>query len=203
MQATDLLMDEHRTIKRVLRMLQQAAREIQNGKHYPPAMFEQAVDFLRTFADRCHHLKEQDILFQEMEKMGIPVQGGPLGVMLKEHDQGRALVKGMAEAIPGYRRGDAQATKTLADNARSFANLLSAHIDKEDNILYPMANLHLENEDQESLLARFEAKEKEMGEGVHERYRHVVEELEMQVLGQTQAGGREEHSHHLHRRSGV
>lgn len=183
MEATQILRDEHQVIKRVLRVLEQAGRDLAHGKSHPPHLFEQAVDFLRNFADRCHHLKEEEVLFQEMGKAGVPVQGGPIGVMLVEHDQGRALVKGMAAAIPDYGRGEASATKTLAENAQSFSRLLAAHIDKEDNILYPMAEMHLDAGQNERLMQRFEEKEQELGEGVHERYHRLAAELEQAVWG--------------------
>ena len=186
MEATQMLIDEHKAIKRVLRVLMQASRDLVHGKKYPPALFEQAVDFLRTFADQCHHMKEQDILFKEMEKVGIPVEGGPLGVMLQEHDLGRALVRGIAEAIPAYARGDTRAASAIADHARGFANLLNGHIDKEDNILYPMAEMHLDEKEMADILARFLAREREIGDGVHQRYHHVVAELETAVFGAAQ-----------------
>ena len=194
MEATEILKEEHQAIKRVLKVLQQAARDISNGKQHSPEVFEQAVDFIRNFADRCHHRKEEDILFKEMEKKGIPVKAGPIGVMLLEHEKGRALVRGMAEAIPGYAQGVAQERKALADHLRSYANLLAQHIDKEDNILYPMANQRLTEKDQAALRARFEQVEKEeMGPGVHEHYHELIANLEILVLGHAH-----EETHHHH-----
>jgi hemerythrin-like domain-containing protein len=193
-EATEILKEEHQAIKRVLAVLQQAARDISNGKQHAPEVFEQAVDFIRNFADKCHHMKEEDILFKEMEKKGIPVQGGPIGVMLLEHEKGRVLVRAMAEAIPGYAQGVAQARMALADHLRGYANLLAQHIDKEDNILYPMANQRLNPQEQASLRARFEQVEKEeMGPAVHEHYHDLVANLEILVLGHTH-----EETHHHH-----
>ena len=194
MEATEVLVEEHRAIKRVLTVLRQAARDISDGKQHSPEVFEQAVDFIRNFADRCHHLKEENILFKEMEKKGIPAQGGPIGVMLLEHEKGRALARGMAEAIPGYAHGVAQARQALADQARGYANLLAQHIDKEDNILYPMANQRLTEKDQASLLARFEQMEnEEMGPGVHEHYHELIAKLEILVLGHAHEETRHPH----------
>ncbi len=70
------------------------------------------------FADQCHHGKEEDLLFPAMEAAGIPRESGPIGVMLEEHNIGRQYVRGMAEAVSGYRAGETQAGRAFAQNAK-------------------------------------------------------------------------------------
>jgi len=118
-----------------------------------------------------------------MEKRGIPRQAGPIGVMLTEHDQGRAYVRGMDEAGKRFASGDKTSLKAALDNARGYAELLRQHIDKEDNILYQMADQVLTTTDQEELLSRFEEVERErIGAGKHEEYVKLVEDLEREMV---------------------
>jgi len=140
MSATQSLKEEHQVILRMIRILRVASEKLEKGETVSPQVFKKTVDFVRTFADRCHHGKEEDTLFPVMEKRGIPRQGGPIAVMLMEHDQGRGFVKSLAEAIDKCERGDATAKTAIVQNSRAYAELLSQHIYKEDNILYTMAD---------------------------------------------------------------
>lgn len=178
MRPTEILKDEHQGIKTGLRILGRIADKLNSGQAVPPEHLEQLVDFIRTFADRCHHGKEEDLLFVEMEKAGVPKEGGPIAVMLVEHDQGRGYVRGMAEAIPGYKAGDPAAARKFAQNAHNYIGLLTQHIDKEDNILYVIADMHLSDEQQACLLEGFDRVEMErIGPGKHEEYHHMLDRL--------------------------
>lgn len=177
---TDILTEEHEVIKRLIAVLQAASDRLERGDEVSPEVFRKAADFIRTFADKCHHGKEQDQLFPAMEQRGIPGEGGPIGVMLLEHDQGRAFTKQMADATEAYAAGDVKARSQIIAGARGYADLLGQHIDKENNILYPMANNVLTEADQHDLLKAFVAAEEAMGEGTHEKYLALVEELEKQ-----------------------
>lgn len=139
---------------------------------------EKMLDFFRNFADRCHHAKEEKLLFVKMEERGVPVRGGPIGVMLQEHDEGRRRVRAVAEALPQARSGQASALSTVRSNLLAYIQLLRAHIDKEDNVLYPMADRLFTPEDQRALTEAFEKVEaEEIGEGVHERYHQLAHDL--------------------------
>jgi hemerythrin-like domain-containing protein len=179
MKPTDELKEEHKVILRMLKVLEKASQNLEEGKQLNPEVFKKAVDFIRNFADKCHHGKEEDTLFPMMEKFGIPKEGGPLGVMLHEHTLGRDFVKGMAEAAEKYEKGDKSSIKDLIENARGYANLLAPHIFKEDNILYPMADRAIPEKEQKVLEEKFEKVEKEIiGQDKHHKYLHLVEELE-------------------------
>jgi len=131
------------------------------------------IDFFKTFADKCHHGKEEGILFPEMEKAGIPKEGGPIGVMLMEHNMGREFIKGMEE---GAKKEDKE---KFIQNAEEYIDLLKDHILKEDNILFGMAEAHLNEDKKKEIFERFEEFEKNIiGEGVHETYHKLVEEME-------------------------
>jgi len=183
MRPTEELKGEHKVILRMLKIFEKAAQSLKEGNDIPAEVFKKAVDFIRNFADRCHHGKEENTLFPMMEKYGIPREGGPLGVMLYEHTLGRNFVKGMAEADEKYEKGDKSSIEDLIKNARGYAGLLAPHIFKEDNILYPMADRNIPEKEQKVLEEKFEKIEKEViGEGKYHEYLHLVEELE-KLLG--------------------
>jgi len=182
MSATNELRTEHRAIERMLAVLETAAQRLERGERVRPEVFRQAVDFVRNFADRCHHAKEEQNLFPRMEARGVPRQGGPIGIMLFEHDEGRAYVGAIAAAIDAYERDGQTAGRVIAENARGYVDLLRQHIMKEENALFPMADRVLSAADQDELDRRFEQIETEvMGPGVHERYHRLLDELEQEM----------------------
>ncbi len=147
MRATQLLMEEHEIILRGLRVLEALADRAARGVEVPAKAVGDALDFLTEFADVHHHHKEEEILFPALEEAGYPRDGGPVGVMLHEHIQGRGLIRALREAAP-QASGDTAARARFADTARAYTSLLSAHIDKENQILFPMADKVLEGDAQ-------------------------------------------------------
>jgi len=183
MSATQQLKDEHQGILLMLRILDKIAARIDAKENVDPHHLERIVEFLQIFADRCHHGKEEDLLFPELEKGGVPREKGPIGVMLVEHSQGRALVKGMAEASGKYKKGDSTALFELAKRARDYIALLTQHINKENNVLFPMGERVLSAKKQEELVEAFERLEREkIGEGTHERFHQLLHELQERYL---------------------
>lgn len=179
MKPTKYLMEEHRAIERLLNVLVAVSKSLQNEEKVNIDSLEKAIDFIRTFADRCHHAKEEDILFKFIEFKGMPIHGGPIGVMLMEHDEGREYVRNMADAAEGIRGGRQDSAIKYAENAMNFVNLLSQHIQKEDGVLYVMADHLMGPGDEDSLMEQFEVSElKKVGEGVHEKYLKILGELE-------------------------
>jgi len=183
MRPTEILKQDHKVINVVLDVLERIVSDIQAGEDFNVEDLEKITDFIRTFADKCHHGKEEDLLFPAMEKAGIPREGGPISVMLQEHDIGRNYVRGLAQAISDYKTGDRGSSNDIVDNAMDYVNLLREHIYKEDNILYMMADAHLDKSTEEDLIREFEKVEARMGEGVHERYHQLVEDLKEKYLG--------------------
>jgi hemerythrin-like domain-containing protein len=178
MKPTDILSDEHRVIEQVLACLERIAADCQAAGRLDGISAEQAVDFFRNFADRCHHGKEEAHLFPAMEAKGFPRDGGPTGVMLHEHDQGRAYVRGMAQAIVGAAAGQREAIARFVENARDYIALLAEHIQKEDHCLFAMADQAFTSDDQARLLDVFHRVEhEEMGAGAHEKYVTLADEL--------------------------
>jgi len=182
MYATNDLRTEHRAIERMLAVLDAAAQRLEQGERVRPEVFRQAVDFVRNFADRCHHGKEEQNLFPRMEARGVPREGGPIGVMLFEHEQGRSYMRAIAAAIDDYEADGLLGAGIIAENARGYVDLLRGHIAKEDGVLFPMADRVLTPADQAELEQSFERIETEvMGPGVHERYHRLLDDLEREM----------------------
>lgn len=180
---TDTLKEEHKVIERMLKVIEAISDRLEKEEDISPDVLENVIDFIRTFADRCHHGKEEDLLYPCAESRGIPKHGGPIEVMLIEHNQGRNFVKGMAQALEKYTQGNKNVRSSLAENARGYVELLSQHIEKENYILYPMVNDVLTEDDQKELLEKFEEVErKQIGEGKHHQYIHLVERLEKEFI---------------------
>lgn len=177
MSATDVLKEEHRGIERMLAIVEAATRRLQAGGNVPAEVYLKAADFFKNFADGCHHAKEETRLFPAMERRGIPRMGGPVGVMLAEHEQGRAYVRKMAQAAERYSKGDPSAAADLVESGQGYVRLLSQHIAKEDGILFPMAEQVLSGAEQAQLSEEFDVIERERP-GEHEHYHHVLDELE-------------------------
>ncbi|OGS18184.1 MAG: hypothetical protein A3J70_04860 [Elusimicrobia bacterium RIFCSPHIGHO2_02_FULL_61_10] len=133
------LMDDHQVILRMLSVLNGICLRLREGQAVAVADLDAAVDFIKTFADFCHHGKEEDILFPAMVEMGLPRESGPIAVMLMEHEQGRAYVRSLGAALERVRSGEPEALKDVSCSAMGYVSLLTDHIGKEDGILYPMA----------------------------------------------------------------
>lgn len=161
MVATDALKKDHRVIEKMLRLLELTSKKLENGENVPVDLLKKALDFIRNFADNYHHGKEEDILFKVMGENGFGIEGGPITVMLDEHNTGRGYTRALSEGIDKYASGDDNARKEIAENARNYTRLLATHIMKEDNILYTMADNILPKNQQEELLNKFAIVEKE------------------------------------------
>ena len=167
MDAIDLLMSEHRIIERGLDALDNFAAELRKGSVTDEkGVLADFVKFLQEFADRHHHGKEEDILFQKMVAAGFPLEAGPIAVMLHEHDEGRALVRKLESAAQQSEAWEEAQRSEVAGTASTFVSLLEAHIEKEDEILYPMARARLDEATLGALneeTARFQKAEEESG----------------------------------------
>jgi hemerythrin-like domain-containing protein len=182
MKATDVLMQEHRLIERVLDALEIAAGHLDRSRPVPPTLFLEAADFIAGFADGCHHRKEEGVLFGAMIESGTPSGGGVIDMMLDEHEQARALTRGLRDAARRLQAGDAAARAQVVSNVRRYVALLRDHIAKEDEMLFPMADEVLPPARQESLMEGFERIEREdAGAGAHERFHALAEKLEREA----------------------
>jgi len=178
MEATDILMGEHRIIERVIAAIEIAASALEQGKAVRPEFFLQAADFIKNFADGSHHQKEEGVLFEAMIQNGMSAEGGPVGVMLYEHEQGRAFTRAMRTAAQAVKEGRLEESLSIVQNAMGYAKLLRQHILKEDRVLYPMAEQLLPVDRQHHMLEEFnQVDHTETGEDVHEKYLALADAL--------------------------
>ncbi len=187
--ATAILKHEHEAILRMLDVAEELAHRLRQDERVAPETLSELNEFFQLFADRCHHAKEEELLFPLLEQRGIPRAGGPIGVMLAEHEEGRMLIREMIESADAYGRGERVAGRRWAEAARQYSDLLSQHILKENNVLFGMAEHVLSSADQTQLARDFEQLETEkMGVGTHERLHRVMDRLVAQILS---AAGRQ------------
>lgn len=152
--------------------------KIEGGEQAPPEVLAKVMNFLRLFVDRCHHSKEEDILFPALGGKGVPISGGPLGVMLMEHDQARALIQEMSEAAEAYKTDTETAGKQWARAAWDYSGLMQEHFGKEEDVLFRMADNILSPEEQDRIVAGFEKLENEkIGAGRHEKLEAIMKDL--------------------------
>jgi hemerythrin-like domain-containing protein len=178
-QPVQTLKDEHRLIERVLDSLDLFVEsQLANPQEATQRDLLGFVEFIRSYADRIHHGKEEDILFERMVAGGYPRSSGPLAVMYHEHELGREFVRELDEL--GKHTGpwaDGE-RRRLAAAGRGYTSLLRGHILKEDNVLYPMAESGLDSEAWSLIAERFD--EFELGEknsGEKARLASLAEQL--------------------------
>jgi hemerythrin-like domain-containing protein len=151
---TQILKEEHQKILSEIGELEKECSELNAGGEIDKDFFIKKIDFIRDYADKFHHAKEEDILFTELCKDGVLAHCNPIPQMLHEHDVGRSFVAGLQEGLEQNNKDK------IIENALGYANLLKEHIFKEDNILYPMADEALSEEKQAEILKKFEEKDK-------------------------------------------
>jgi hemerythrin-like domain-containing protein len=175
MDPIQMLMDEHRVIEHAMEALESYAARLTGGDA-EPADLGRFVEFIRLYADGLHHRKEEDMLFATMVDNGFPRDGGPIAMMLLEHDEGRRLVGLMAGVAGLESPWSDESRQTAASAANGYTTLLRQHIFKEDNILYPMARLHLPAHAMEGLASLFAGFEDE-NQAERERLLEVAKSL--------------------------
>ncbi len=157
MKSIDRLVADHEIIERGLSVLERAVARIDSGQPPQDEFLKWAPEFFARFADRCHHAKEEDLFFPLLKQLGIPVQGGPIGVMLQEHEAGRDCVRRMREAFGSNGLDSAE----FSAAANAFVPLLRQHIYKENNILFQMAANVLSQADDDAMMEQFLAVEQD------------------------------------------
>jgi hemerythrin-like domain-containing protein len=175
MKATEQLVNEHNGIIIVLDVFEVILKKIQDKKDYVLTDVKNILDFLKIFADKCHHGKEEGILFPKLNELGMSKESGPISVMLYEHNLGRKLIKSITLAIEEIESGSSSGEDLLIKSGNNYIELLKNHIQKENSILFPMADRTMTNNEQDEMFNAFEKMEnEEIGEGMHEKYHKMI-----------------------------
>lgn len=178
MQATDDLRHEHEAVRLMLGIMDEIAKKIDLETEIDKKDLVDMAEFLKIFVDRCHHGKEENILFPELESLGMPNEGGPIGVMLEEHEKGRGYVREMNRTISDYASGNKASSADIAKNIRAYTRLMEQHIQKENDVLFEMTDKLLDEKKQEALFEKFEEhEEKVIGAGKHEELHEMLEKM--------------------------
>lgn len=183
MRATEQLQEEHQGIKLMLDILAEICKRLLAGEQVSARQLGEIVEFFRVFVDKCHHAKEEDVLFPEMEKAGVAKKGGPLGVLLDEHAQGREYVKKLAAEIAAYQAANKTPALKIVALAQKYIALLNQHIQKEDEVLYPLADKLFSEKQQQEMVEQFAQIETErLGAGTHEKFHGLLHQLQDEYL---------------------
>ena len=178
MLVTEILSNEHRVIEQMLDCLDHWVDDSEATGHCDWPTAGRILDFLNSFADGCHHGKEEEKLFPMMEAHGFSKQMGPTAVMRSEHEQGRRYMAQMTSAVEQGPRGNASALSKFAEAAKAYGAMLRTHIQKEDHCLFPMAEQALTEFEKIELMRQFEVTEHRPDlEGEHEKYLRFAHDL--------------------------
>jgi hemerythrin-like domain-containing protein len=173
-----LLKHEHRIIERGLRALDGLCLRLEWGTELPPEALSQVVDFTANFINRFHHDKEEQCLFPVLQEHGIAETGGALGAIRGEHAIETRLTFSLGEAIDGCRQGDVGAIKRFVEAAYQYSAHLIGHMQKEEALLFRIADELLNDDEKHRLMADFRRAEAGLGQGVYERYEKIAADLE-------------------------
>jgi len=184
MKATSDLVKEHEGIMLMLGIMQKVVEKIEKGNSPDAEHLGKIIEFLRIFADKCHHGKEEGILFPELINMGLSKDTGPIAVMLHEHMVGREYIKDMSVHFQEYKNGVSEALTRIADDMKKYIYLLTGHIQKENQVLFPMADKILPDVMQNKIYAKYEKlEEEEIGAGKHEEFHRLLKDLKKIYYG--------------------
>jgi len=175
---------EHEAVRLTLRVLEVISTDIdRRGRIAGGDDIDTLLEFFRVFVDKCHHGKEEKLLFPALEEVGVGKGGGPIGVMIDEHRQGRELVGTMTAAMAQNRQGEAAAAARFSEAAKAYIDLLNRHIEKENNVLFAIAGRHLSKDTLSQLKKGFDRLEtEEIGIGRHAEFHRMLENLEKEYL---------------------
>jgi hemerythrin-like domain-containing protein len=175
---------EHDAVKLTLKVLDKICQQIEiSEKPGNLQDVDHLLEFFTVFVDKCHHGKEEELLFPALEQVGVGRDRGPIGVMLREHQLGREYVQKMKAAFSQFNTGAAPAAAEFTRSAREYISLLNQHIDKENNVLFPLAEKQLSEAKLSELLKGFEMIEaKKIGVGKHEEFHKMIDHLESAYL---------------------
>jgi hemerythrin-like domain-containing protein len=174
MEAISVLRAEHEGVLAVLTQLERAVSAAEQGAPLPPDVFTDIGEFFSVFVDRCHHSKEEAVVFPRLARSA---HGAVASHLEEEHGRGRELATAYSAAVRGYTPGDTASGQRLAAAARAYAAFLREHIDEEDRELFPAMEGTLAATDA-ALVAAFERiEEEQIGPGTHERLHRLIADL--------------------------
>lgn len=172
-QWTELLMRDHETTEKVF----EAGERLLEAPNPDPQLVQKLLDYFVGYVEACHNRKEEDHLFPLIERRGVPRHGGPLAVMLMEHEQSKHVLGQLKTAATDYVAGNSDALDPLRAVYAQYIDLLKNHFWKENDILYPLAQRVMAIADGEAVVAGIEATEAACGPDTRAKYYALADEL--------------------------
>jgi len=156
-------------------LIKSALEQIESESKADPVFVDTAVDFIRMYADRIHHGKEEDILFRDLDKKDLSAEDRQvMNELIAEHVFGRKTTKALVDANTRYRNGDASALANIAEQLTTLVEFYPKHIEKEDKVFFPASRAYFTDDEDLAMLAEFWEFDRTM---IHEKYKAVVTEL--------------------------
>lgn len=147
MNAIELMMEEHKNIKIMLKIVRKVCFSVLEGNEINYEDFNKIICFIKNYADSHHHKKEEIMLFNRMiDEIGETAEKVVKYGMLVEHDLGRLYISSLEDALNSFKNGNEEAKLDIIANAISYTNLLERHIHKEDNVIYKFAQRELKED---------------------------------------------------------
>ena len=170
------LMIEHRLIEKMIAILEIEAGRVAESGTVNPVLLDSAVDFIRTYADRTHHGKEEDILFRDLAQKDLSAQDrSVMQDLVNEHVYARQMVRELVEAKERYLKGDTSAIEAIVERLHALVGLYPAHIEKEDKLFFPASMRYLSRSEQDAMIGEMQEFDRRM---IHDKYRSVVESFQ-------------------------
>ncbi len=178
MKPTEILMEEHRVIERVLIALEKAASRLSRGETVYLRFFSGTSALIYGFNDSYHYKKEEMVLYPALVENGLDKDSGPVAMMLAEHEEGRKLAHRLQLVTERFQTGDVKVRDQVVLSALGYVSLLRRHMNKEDNVLFPLVEKVIPTDRQEQMIEAFERFEREEnGAELHEKYYGMAERL--------------------------
>jgi hemerythrin-like domain-containing protein len=180
MYGVDIMVEEHKYVLRMLKVMRNASYWVLKGKEVNYDDFHEIIDFVRNFADKHHHGKEEKFLFKEMQtRLGRMGENLITHGMMVEHDLGRLYMSDLEAALERVKSGDDESRLDVISNAVGYTYLLTRHIGKEDSVVYNFGVKNLPEEVLEEINRKTEQFENEANaNGVRNHYIGMLERLE-------------------------
>lgn len=178
------LMTEHRLIDRVIVDVERRLDLAASGTEVQSAYIVSLIDFVLNYADRCHHGKEEQILFRQLEAKDIaPEHADTMAELVREHQAIRDLAGSLDDANVKFMSGDKSVVPRIEQSLREITAIYPAHVEKEERHFFKPAISYFTKEERDAMAEEFRAFDQEL---IHEKYRRTVEELEASMAGEAQ-----------------
>jgi len=171
-----LLMREHRVIERMIKLMGVQLEQLKRGKDPDLSFIDSAVGFMKTYADGCHHGKEEEILFRDLGKKSLSGEHDRImKELVREHDMGRKSTIALVDARTRYAQGKSTSLGGIIENLEKFVKFYPMHIEKEDKHFFIPCMEYFSQKEKDQMLEELLEFDKKL---IHEKYFNIVEELE-------------------------